>query len=229
MAKKNRQTLKNYFKPGERPTYDAFSDLIDSSVNILDDDFSNVQDTALKVTGNNERRSAISIFSQPDDREPIWNIDISKEGDLMFSNGEGKNKLILSSDGNVKLNSKTIYLNGENVVQGMGGKCEADGKWHFLSSDFSHINMFEINAIYISTKNRSTTLLNAFASHCNGRKRIIRKIKPFTFFWQNKLKMKWIKVKNRKEGTVIYKLAIRSKFSNKDAKIHYRIRQIWQG
>ena len=40
MASKNRETLKNYFKKGGFATEKEFSDLIDSSMNLIDDGIS---------------------------------------------------------------------------------------------------------------------------------------------------------------------------------------------
>lgn len=228
MAKLNRKTLKNYFKSGERPSQQAFSDLIDSSVNILDDDFSNVRDTALKVTGNNERRTAISIYTQPDDKEAAWNILISKDGELRCSAAGDKNNLILSPEGDVVLDSEKIYLQGKSILQGKAGNCPADGRWHYVSAEYASVNMYEITAVYSAGGNRYTTILKACASHCNGRKRIVNRMRPFSFFWQNKLKVKWVKIKNKKGGAVILRLAIRTRYFNKNGTIQYRIRQTWQ-
>ena len=43
MAKKNRRSLKNAFREGAQPSADAFADLIDSALNVVDDGFDKLE------------------------------------------------------------------------------------------------------------------------------------------------------------------------------------------
>ena len=49
MGIKNRETLKNYFKKGGLATEKQFIDLIESSMNIIDDGLSMKPSTGLKI------------------------------------------------------------------------------------------------------------------------------------------------------------------------------------
>ena len=49
MATKNRETLKNYFKKGGFATEKQFIDLIESSMNVIDDGISMQPKTGLKI------------------------------------------------------------------------------------------------------------------------------------------------------------------------------------
>ena len=66
MALINRQTLKNYFKKGGFTTEKHFVDLIDSSLNIVDDGISIQKEHGLKINPLGFSTKLISFFkNQP--------------------------------------------------------------------------------------------------------------------------------------------------------------------
>lgn len=226
MAKLNRETLKSYFKPGERPSEKVFSDLIDSTINILDDNFPNYKETSLKITGNNDRRTTLAIYTEIDDKESLWNIDLAKNGNLSFCSTEKKEEyLTLSPEGNIILKGKQITLKG-NVTQGIFNNCPANGKWQEINQSLPGVNIYEITAVYTSATG-SCKILRALVSHCGNRNRRIKRKRPFSFFWQNKIKIKWKKQKNTDEGAVKFGLYIRSRYASKDRTISYSINRVW--
>lgn len=227
MAKLNRASLKNYFKSGEKPSQLAFSNLIDSTVNILDDGLSTSEDTIFKLTANNDSGTVMSIYKKPTDKNPSWNIYLNTNGELIFRDSKEIDRMQLSSEGNINLNGEKIFLHSENITSGLLKDCIADGKWKNIISPISGIKMYEIVAVYKSGNSKNITTIQAIASHCNGRKRSIKLVRPYSFFWQNKLKLKWKVIKDKTENTMKIGLYIKSKYSNKNGIIQYRIRQIW--
>ena len=64
MASKNRETLKNYFKKGGFATEKEFSDLIDSSMNLIDDGISMTPRQGLKLNPLGSFSRVISFFKK---------------------------------------------------------------------------------------------------------------------------------------------------------------------
>jgi DNA-binding transcriptional regulator YhcF (GntR family) len=56
MDKKNRETLKNYFKKGSLPSEKEFANLIDSMLNTIDDGFEKTEDEGLKISAPGQFR-----------------------------------------------------------------------------------------------------------------------------------------------------------------------------
>jgi len=69
----NRETLKNFFRQGSLPTEEHFGDLIDSTLNIIDDGFSQSADNGIEITRLGTKQRLISFFSQPEE-QPDWSI-----------------------------------------------------------------------------------------------------------------------------------------------------------
>ena len=64
MALINRQTLKNYFKKGGFATEKHFNDLIDSSINSVDDGISKTSDHGLKLSPLKKDSKLLSFFKR---------------------------------------------------------------------------------------------------------------------------------------------------------------------
>lgn len=62
MAMKDRNTLKNYFRKGNLPSEANFENLIDSSVNKIDDGFSKTEDEGLMLSNIGESEKIISFY-----------------------------------------------------------------------------------------------------------------------------------------------------------------------
>jgi hypothetical protein len=229
MAKLNRETLKNYFRSGQQPSEKAFADLIDSMVNIYDDDFSKDEEKMLKVAAQDDQRTVISIFTERKANEAGWNIDVEKNGDLYIRSAEKDSQnagfLAIRKNNKIEFNASEISLVG-HTRQGISGTCPTDGKWYGISEARSGINMYEIRASYMGNNNRYGTIL-AWASHCGAKKRKIRRMRPRSFFWQNKLQLKWMKVRDDRGNKIQCMLCLRSRYRNSTGIVQYSINHIW--
>lgn len=157
MGIKNRETLKNYFKKGGLATEKQFIDLIESSMNIIDDGISMKPDTGLKINPLGESSKLISFFKKNSQKEAEYSIDINNGNEGLSFHGEMDKTLIkIKKEGKVGINcsepENDLDVDGTLGIKsrvGMyaKGSVPADGKWHPILSDLDGIVAFEITAI----------------------------------------------------------------------------------
>lgn len=80
MTKRNRKTLTDNFADGTLPTQEAFGDLIDSMVNIVDDGFDKSALNGMKVAQLGNSGKLISFYDEITVKAPIWSIAFSMSG-----------------------------------------------------------------------------------------------------------------------------------------------------
>ena len=73
MPKRNRKTLRNYFAQGALPAETHFSDLVDSTLNMVDDGFSRTPDNGVEITLLGQKR-LMSFFGNAQVETPDWAI-----------------------------------------------------------------------------------------------------------------------------------------------------------
>lgn len=74
MGRRNRETLKNFFKKGSLPSEENFHDLIDSSLNMNDEGFNKTPENGLEILSQARRPTLLSFFRDEDPADPIWRI-----------------------------------------------------------------------------------------------------------------------------------------------------------
>ena len=85
MAKQNRKTLKNYFGKGKLPTENQFADLIDSSLNVLDDCFEHSSEDGFKISTTGSQEELFSFYDGDNPQEPRWTLGLEGNRDeLVF-------------------------------------------------------------------------------------------------------------------------------------------------
>ena len=86
MALLNRQSLINYFKKGSAPSERHFADLIESTVNIVDDGISREGENGFRITPIGRSKRLISFYKNFKQINPEWSINLDKEqnGGLAF-------------------------------------------------------------------------------------------------------------------------------------------------
>lgn len=89
MTKRNRKTLSAYFADGQLPTQEAFGDLIDSVVNIVDDGFDKSPEEGMKVAQLDNSSKLVSFYDEITVRAPLWSIAFSVSG---YGGGTESNK-----------------------------------------------------------------------------------------------------------------------------------------
>ena len=83
MAKKNRSTLKRYFRTGALPSEDHFDDLIDSTLNTIDEGFDKTPENGFEISLVGDHRRLISFFKRGSVRDAVWTIDYDADHDRL--------------------------------------------------------------------------------------------------------------------------------------------------
>lgn len=171
MAKRNRSTLKNYFRQGTMPSEEHFSDLIDSCVNQIEEGFIKPPETGLQLRALDQEH-LLSFYQQDTPNTPLWHVGLAPQelnlhiyanpdADLTQGNtSEPDTKQIINLSmtpkGNVGINTatpkKTLDVNGTVSSQGRMGTVwintpiPADGEWHDITPELEGCYLFEIVA-----------------------------------------------------------------------------------
>ena len=95
MAKKNRNTLKNYFRNGSVPSQDQFGDLIDSTLNIIDEGFDKTLADGLKVSQFGDTGKLMSFYKDSLVNNPLYYLNLDQGDNLTFRCGDQGNILLL--------------------------------------------------------------------------------------------------------------------------------------
>jgi hypothetical protein len=255
MAKKNRSTLKHFFRRGALPSENQFGDLIDSMLNMIDEGFDKSPEYGVEISPLGNRSSVVSFFRHNDPEHPVWTISLDEpSGRLLIQSRLGDHapfRLSLSPDGRIGLNKKVPEwdLDVDGVVASRGRigtsegklKVPADGQWHSITDELTGCQAFEVVAGAGGKEGDGNyALMHAFAVNAynpsgpffnflNLKKRI-RYQQAYYRSLGNKLKLRWI-VKDRSRHT--YQLQLRSNGDyggtrdNKKYEIRYYITELW--
>jgi len=185
---KDRKTLKNYFRKGNLPSEANFENLIDSSVNKIDDGFSKTEDEGLMLSNIGESEKIISFYENIEDDFAQWAINLNKfdnksegpRGALSFVIPEtGNTVLSLTHSNRVGINQTDpaydLHVNRLIASAGRAGTyCEdseipADGRWYRIIQNLNYCQAFEIVARTGIKDSGKHTLLHAIAVSAYGR------------------------------------------------------------
>lgn len=243
MAMKDRRTLKNYFKKGNLPSAANFENLIDSTVNKIDDGFSKTPDDGLMLSKVGDSTKVISIYEHIEDDKAQWTIDLellknknnADNHQLHFCiPAYKKNVLTLSQEGKVGINNtrpkydldvnNLIGCKGQVGTYSPRSEIPADGNWYRIISNLNHCQGFEIVARTGVKNTGKHALVHAIALSAYGKSFAkIKKTSTRYSFWRP------IQIQFRWTGdTFNYHLEMRCKQNLGDnAKVKYYITQLW--
>jgi hypothetical protein len=199
MGLKDRKTLKGHFKKGLMPTEAGFEDLIDSSLNCLEDGISRDISNGMKIAPANNQNSIISFFRSLVDKNPLWNFQFDPE---IRSASPNKNqpkgiaqgltinevtqvdsatvrndsRIFLEKGGNVGIGclepSEKLEVDGNIASRGrigIKGSIPADGNWYTVVEGLTHGHGFEIVARTGAKNTGRHALVHAIALSTFGR------------------------------------------------------------
>jgi hypothetical protein len=157
MALLNRITLKNFFRKGSVPTETNFADLIDSSVNIVEDGIGRSVDDGFRIAPMGYSKRLLSFYENAQRKQPDWFISLhdGNSKGLTFHESENDHRLVLKNGGNIgigtanptaKLEVKGCVAMDARKGTFASGQVPGDAKWHDMLSDLDGINAFEIMA-----------------------------------------------------------------------------------
>lgn len=78
MGRRNRETLRNFFRRGSLPTEESFFDLIDSTLNLNDEGFDKSERNGLEIRSQALRPSLLSFFRNDDPADPVWRLALDE-------------------------------------------------------------------------------------------------------------------------------------------------------
>jgi hypothetical protein len=173
MARKNRKTLKNYFKNGRLPSQNHFVDLIDSALNVIDEGFDRSAADGFKVSQLGNDGKLISFFKNIDVKSPLWSLKVDwQSGNLFLGSAENENILTLSPNNRVGINQENpayeLDVRGTVASNGRIGRpgaqtAHANGEWQDLTETLRGCHAFEIMAGVGQTGTGKYALLHAVA------------------------------------------------------------------
>lgn len=207
MALLNRTALLNLFRKGRLPTEASFENLIDSTVNKIDDGISKSEEYGLQIAPLGDSNKLISFFKSLEDTDhPLWQLSIkgkSGEKGVSFETPEVPNAFYLGNNGHIGIGtSQPIFpltVNGFLGFKGrMGtyaaGRVIGDGKYHDVLTDLKGPQAFEIVArIDGQPKRGKYAMTHAIATCTFGhafRNRVRHTSAYFGWPW-NRIKLRW--------------------------------------
>jgi hypothetical protein len=216
MAEKNRAYLKNLFLKGKIPKESDFHELLDSSINKVDDGICKTKGEGFKIRSEGVNGELMSFFDNISDLNPNWYINQKTEdGNEGFNIGEpnGGSRIFIEKGGNVGIGitkpESKLDVNGMISSHGRQGlysfgEVPADSQWHDILTDLTEYNAFEVVAS--TGKKGSHAIIHAIAvATFGGSKPGITKTTGRYGSLKNNLDIRWT-------GTYFnYQLQIRSK------------------
>ncbi len=168
MDKKNRKTLKAYFKKGSLPSEQQFALLIDSMLNTIDDGFEKTSEDGLKLASIGNSDKLVGFYKNIEEKSAIWSMEFDgPDNRLLFNHNDHTILSLIPQDpkdsqepkGRVGINTKNpeteLDIKGTLASTGrMGnyrgkhsdGKVLADGTPHTIIEKLDGCTAFEIMA-----------------------------------------------------------------------------------
>jgi hypothetical protein len=242
MARRNRDTLKAFFKKGALPSEEQFHDFIDSVLNTIDEGFSKSPEKGYEISsvGNYDR---LITFSRND--QPMWVVRYDEgHQTLLFQHLQGATlPLALAESGHVGVNQKEpawpLDVGGVIRAEGRIGvtvtketTVPADGAWHDITNELSGCQAFEVMAGVGKPRTGKYALMQAvaintfnpkglFFNFLNLKKRI-RYHQAYYRSFTDKLKLRWFGTNQK------YTLQLRSNSDYGDGvQIRYYLTRLW--
>jgi len=174
-----RSTLKNLFKRGAVPSEVNFSDLIDSTVNKVDDGFAQSQEHGFMLAPQGKNRKLLSFFESIRDPNSSFSLsmnpDRSSKG-VSIDDSDNNSVLFLREGGNIGIGTTTpsfkLQVDGMAGMSGRvgtfkHGKVKANGEWQTIIDELEGVNAFEVVAQAAGPEKRGKYALTYAIALCN--------------------------------------------------------------
>ncbi|MCH7736954.1 MAG: hypothetical protein IH872_06070 [Chloroflexi bacterium] len=166
MTRRNRNTLKHYFLNGSAPTQAQFEDLVDSTLNIIDEGFDKSTVDGLKISQLGESGRLISFYKENLAGKPLFFVRLDGDDNLVIATDKSRNILFMA-DSPTNATAVRVGINTNNpeneldvfgVIRstgriGVAGKLNdkelevpADGNWHDITDNLYGCQAYEITA-----------------------------------------------------------------------------------
>jgi len=250
MARKNRKTLEAKFKNGKMPSEDAFADLIDSSLNLIDDGFEKTIEDGFKIAqlGNGK---LMSFYQNMATLSSMWFVNLDKATtNLSFGNQLNPHVLTLRSidavDNTNDLSDAPkmgVGINKDNpqyeldvagtiASSGRVGSAgefavPADGAWYDITETLTGCQAFEVVAgVGGRDADGKFALMHAFALSTYNSKNNISYHQAHYGSKCNRLELRWEAGPNK--DNFEYRLQLRAESSyGENVWIKYHMTRLW--
>ena len=248
MARKNRKTLEAKFKKGKMPSENAFADLIDSTLNLIDDGFEKTVEDGLKVSQLGDGK-LVSFYQNMAALNAMWFVGLDRAtSNLKIGNQFNPNILTLrsldtaSSDADSASNMG-VGINKDNpqyaldvagIIASFGrvGRAgdmavPADGQWHDITQKLTGCQAFEIMAgVGGKDGEGKYALMHAFALSAYNDVSDITYHQAHYGAKCNRLKLRWMAESNKENFE--YKLQLKVDTSyGENIWVKYQITKLW--
>ena len=249
MTKKDRTTLKAFFRDGALPTAEHYRDLIDSGVNQIEDGYSKTPTDGLRLTSVGGSLRVLSLYENLSAQEASWVIDHGKENSsLHFKRGTAQKDAGISFSPKGRLGVRTdtpewaLDIDGVQRSRGRIGfatdqipHVPADGDWHDITDEMTGCQAFEVMAGVGGEPNKGRySMVHAIAMNAYHPRNWVlnwlfrrRKIKAQTAMYgsyADRIRLRWVATPNRHH----FKLQMRTNANfGKDKVIRYYLTRLW--
>ncbi len=200
MPKRNRQSLKASFRRGNRPSELDFENLIDSTMNLLDDGLCKEPDTGLMLAPEAGKSAVLSVCRESGDEEALWEFALDAETHSLSVGLRGRPLVVMNVDGTMELGEaeSSVKLNGTlNTASRRGtfveGEVPADGHWHDLTDELEGCWALEVVAGCGRRNTGKHSLTVATAVHCFGARPVISKTSSHYGVRGHRIRLRWVK------------------------------------
>ena len=248
MAKKNKSTLKGYFESGALPTEDHFRDLIDSTLNPIDEGFDKTPWNGFEISLTGDHQRLISFFETGAIKDAVWTIEYDRERrQLLIRNPQQDDNrpaaLTFNHDNQIGINqsnpSSTLDVGGIIAAEGRIGSnpdnqktIPADGGWHNIAGPLRGCHAIEVMAGVGSKRTGRYALIQALAMNTFNPdgwlfnflnlKKKIKYHQAYYLMRGNRIKLRW---HTEKDG---YYLQMRTACNYRDdTRIRYYLTNLW--
>ena len=243
MAKKNRNTLKAYFTNGSLPTEHQFTDLIDSTLNVIDEGFDKTAEQGFKVAQLGNTGYLISFFENIAVKKPLWSLKVDLNSkSLSFEASSASDRtsqqdavqaLSLAPEGRVGVRKTNpdfeLDVDGTVASRGRIGRAgereaPADGQWHDITGVLEGCHAFEIMAGVGAKGTGKYALLHAFAMNTFSGKSSITPHHAHYGSRCSRIRLRWIKENDSRK----YRLQLKTGCPYGDGiKVKYYLTRLW--
>ena len=239
--RKDRNTLKAYFRKGETPTEEQFAELIDSMTNLVEDGQIVRTSTGWAFYPKHGGSLDISLYTDETitEQPPVWMISVTPEKKLLIKNEQGDTILEAAQD-------KSFILHGDLTVKnkiiasayqttGGGGitpggvdlVVPADKHWHNLplenSSEGFGICVYRIYASFCERGTGLCQLTRVTATWLNFMEQQIESKEKHWWGWSGGVCFRWQEINGKPC------LQMRSKKRLPSGEVHCKIVEEYKG
>ncbi len=200
--KRTRNELKKYFGAGQKPTSENFAELIDSMVNIVDDQV----EGKIELVSADEQDVAIAFKKKSLDSKPVWTMAVNKENVLSVRNGANDSTVLsFYPDKRIELGDGTdVVVKGKLHADAFVGSAKgtrtypADGLWHEVLEGSKGCKAYEITAGCEVGNSFGFLFVKAVATQYDNLPiRVVMTNYSWRTFSGNRIQLKWFKEADR--------------------------------